>query len=84
MNACVSCHATEYTGKFRLERAFVDGLDSRPATQRNLNVTLALIDHAKPAASPLLQNALTAHGGAALPPLRDRGCRARSSNSTNG
>jgi hypothetical protein len=73
MNACASCHAGEYAGKFRLERVFADSLNSRPATQRNLNVALAAIDRTKPAASGLLQQAVTAHGGAALPPLRDRG-----------
>jgi hypothetical protein len=73
MNACASCHAGDHVGKFRLERVFSDSLNSRPATQRNLNATLATIDRAKPAASGLLQQAVTAHGGAALPPLRDRG-----------
>jgi hypothetical protein len=73
MNACASCHAGEYTGKFRLERSFAGDQNSRPATQHNLNVTLAMIDRAKPAASPLLVKATAVHGGAALPPLRDRG-----------
>jgi hypothetical protein len=73
MNACSSCHAGEYAGKFRLERVYSESLNSRPATQRNLNVALATIDRIKPAASSILQQAVTAHGGAALPPLRDRG-----------
>jgi hypothetical protein len=73
MNACASCHAGDRAGKFRLEKVFSDSLNSRPATQRNLNAALAAIDRAKPAASGLLQQAVTAHGGAALPPLRDRG-----------
>ncbi len=73
MNACASCHAGEHAGKFHLERVFSDTLNSRPATQRNLNAALAVVDRAKPAASSLLMQAITAHGGAALPPLRDRG-----------
>jgi len=72
MNACASCHVRETAGKFRLERTYVDDLASRAATLRNLNLTLAQLDHSKPAASPLLQRATTAHGGAALPPFRDR------------
>jgi hypothetical protein len=72
MNACASCHVRETAGKFRLERTYVDSLASRAATLRNLGVTLAQLDRSKPAASALLQRATAAHGGAALPPLRDR------------
>ncbi len=73
MNVCAQCHAGEAAGKFRLERVYADGLNSRTAAQQNLALTLAQIDRAKPAASPLLLQATTAHGGAAVPPLRDRG-----------
>jgi hypothetical protein len=73
MNACAGCHAGEQAGKFRLERVYTDGLNSRQAAQQNLAAALAQIDRSKPAASPLLQQATTAHGGAAVPPLRDRG-----------
>jgi hypothetical protein len=73
MNACIACHTAESAGKFRLEKTYPDALNSRPATQHNLSVALAMIDRVKPAASPLLQRAVAAHGGAALPPLRDRG-----------
>ena len=72
MNACASCHAGQYAGKFHLERTFIGSLNSRPATLRNAAVTLSQIDRTKPAASPLLVRAIAAHGGAALPPLRDR------------
>jgi hypothetical protein len=72
MNACAACHAGEQAGKFHLERVYADSLNSRQAAQRNLAATLAQIDRAKPAASALLQRATTAHGGAAVPPLRDR------------
>ena len=73
MNACGSCHARDYSGKFRLERVYAEGLNARPATQHNLNAALAAIDRSKPEASALLQQAVTAHGGSTLPPLRDRG-----------
>jgi hypothetical protein len=76
MNACSGCHAGRYTGKFHLDRTYADGLNTRAATLRNLNATLPLIDRAKPAASALLQRAVTAHGGSVLPPLRDRGALA--------
>jgi hypothetical protein len=72
MNACASCHVRPNAGKFRLERTYMDTLNSRAATIRNLNAVLAELDRSKPAASPLLRWATTAHGGGALPPFRDR------------
>jgi hypothetical protein len=72
MNTCAGCHAGEADGKFRLERVFADGLNSQKAAQHNLAAALAQIDRSKPLASPLLQHATAAHGGAAVPPLRDR------------
>src|SRR5205823_2222132 len=72
MNTCASCHAGAHASKFRLERVYSDSQNARLGTQRNLAAAMALIDRAKPAASPLLQLATTAHGGAAVPPLRDR------------
>jgi hypothetical protein len=71
MNTCAGCHAGPYAGKFRLERVYANGMTG-PATQRNLATTVALIDRAHSANSPLLQLATTAHGGATIPPLRDR------------
>jgi hypothetical protein len=73
VNACADCHVRENAGKFRLERTSPDALNVRTATQQNLVAALAQIDRAKPSASPLLLHATTAHGGAAVPPLRDRG-----------
>lgn len=73
MNTCASCHAGDHAGKFRLERAYADGAAGRAAVQRNLTAATALVDRAKPGESPLLRQATTAHGGAAVPPLRDRG-----------
>jgi hypothetical protein len=72
MNACASCHVRPNAGRFHLERTYTDTLNSRAATLRNLNVTLAQVDRSKPAVSPLLRWAATAHGGASLPPFRDR------------
>jgi hypothetical protein len=72
MNACASCHVRPNVGKFRLERTYIDTLNSRAATLRNLNMTLAQLDRSKPAASPLLRWATTNHGGGPLPPFRDR------------
>jgi hypothetical protein len=71
MNACSGCHAT--TAKFRLERVYSDTLNPRGQTFQNLAAAMAQIDRNKPTSSPLLQKALTAHGGANAPPLRDRG-----------
>jgi hypothetical protein len=71
MNACANCHAG--TAKFHLQRVHSDSSGSRPASFQNLAVVLGQIDREKPAASPLLQKALTAHGNSTIPPLRDRG-----------
>ncbi len=74
MNACAGCHTGPKVGaKFRLERAFAESPDKRRATQVNLGAVCAALDRAKPAASPLLVKALAAHGGAAVPAIRDRG-----------
>lgn len=76
MNTCAGCHAGSYRGKFRLERAYADGPGTGPATQRNLASALAAIDRSKPASSALLHRAMAPHGGAPLPPIRDRGAPA--------
>jgi hypothetical protein len=67
MNTCVNCHAGSYSGKFRLHRLHEGG--ERAATQRNLAVVMAQINLEKPAASPLLVMALSAHGGAKTSPI---------------
>jgi hypothetical protein len=71
MNACAGCHSS--TAKFHLERVYSDTTNPRWQSFQNLAATMALIDRAKPTASPLLQKALTAHGNSVAPPLRDRG-----------
>jgi hypothetical protein len=70
MNACASCHVGEQS--FRLQRVFADGLTHRGGTQFNLSAAVAQVDGAIPAASKLLKLAVSAHGGAAAPPLRDK------------
>jgi len=67
MNACVNCHSGSYSGKFRLQRLHDGG--ERAAAQRNLAVVMTQINVEKPAASPLLLMALSAHGSAKTPPI---------------
>lgn len=73
MNTCANCHVGELTKKFQLERVFAEDLNSQAVTYRNLTVAMSAIDRTQPANSPILQRATTAHGGAVMPPLRDRG-----------
>jgi hypothetical protein len=73
LNTCVNCHAAEDAGQFRLTRIHSSGRNATTAMSQNLAATLAQVDRTKPLASPLLQLASTAHGGATAPPLRDRG-----------
>lgn len=72
MNACANCHAASATGTFKLQRVFADGLNNRAATHLNLATVATQIDRANPTKSKLLTMAVTAHGGATVPPLRDR------------
>ena len=67
VNTCVNCHAGSYGGKFRLCRLHEGG--ERAATQRNLAAVMAQINLERPASSPLLVSALSAHGGAKSPPI---------------
>jgi hypothetical protein len=70
MNTCINCHSGAYTGKFRLYRLNEGG--DRAATQRNLAAVLAQVYLDKPAASPLLVMAVSAHGNAKTSPLPGR------------
>jgi hypothetical protein len=70
MNTCVNCHSGTYTGNFRLYRLHEGG--DRIATQRNLAAVLSHINLDKPAASPLLFMAVSAHGNAKTSPLPGR------------
>lgn len=72
MNACACCHATGRGGSFKLTRAFEGGLLNHRATQQNLVAVLAEINRDRPQASVLLTKALSAHGEAELPPIKNR------------
>lgn len=70
MNTCATCHATGHGGKFHLER--VSDNTKKAGTQRNLAAVLTYIDVERPAISPLLVKAITPHGGALAPAIKDR------------
>lgn len=70
MNACVRCHANNEAGSFSLVPTS-DG-SNRKATLQNLAITLKQLNRNDPSASPLLTMAVTPHGKATLPPLRER------------
>lgn len=70
MNTCAGCHSGPEAGAFRLHRPIENG--AWAATQRNLAAVLAQLDFEYLDASPLLVKAVSAHGKASQPPLRDR------------
>jgi hypothetical protein len=70
MNTCIACHGGEHVGNFRLLRVSSDYRDARHLTQQNIAAALALVNPEK-SADGLLAKAVTAHGGATLPPLRN-------------
>jgi hypothetical protein len=72
MNTCVTCHSSGRAGSFRLARAFEDGTVNRRATQQNLVAVLAQVNLERPTASPLLLKAVSIHGEAGQPPLKNR------------
>lgn len=72
MNTCIRCHAQEGAGSFRLTRVFGSPGLTQLATRHNLAATLMQVNHAQPSASPLLVKALSLHGTADRPPLKDR------------
>jgi hypothetical protein len=71
MNTCANCHATGHGGKFHLER--VGETNKKALSQRNLAAVLDQIDLERPAISPLLVRAITPHGDAHAPAIKDRG-----------
>src|SRR5206468_1907957 len=71
MNTCVACHHAESGRPFRLERVAADSLSGRRATQQNLMASVAFVNRRSLADSPLLVKAVTPHGTATLPPLRN-------------
>jgi hypothetical protein len=72
MNACATCHASSQAGSFRLVRAQHGGVVNRHATQQNLQAVLAQVNRDHWETSPLLTKAVTVHGQANQPPLKNR------------
>jgi hypothetical protein len=72
MNTCASCHVGDKAGTFKLARATEGGTVSRRATQQNLAAVLARITLARPEASPFLVKAISVHGEATQPPIKNR------------
>ncbi|HZU37217.1 MAG TPA: hypothetical protein VFA18_14945 [Gemmataceae bacterium] len=72
MNTCVRCHARQDVGSFRLIRVFGNPGIAQPTSRHNLAVTLGQVNRQRPQASPLLTKALSLHGSADRPPLKDR------------
>jgi hypothetical protein len=72
MNTCAECHIAEHGGSFHLTRAVQEGLINHRATQQNLVAVLAQINKDKWESSPFLLKAVSVHGGAAQPPLKNR------------
>jgi hypothetical protein len=71
-NQCMDCHArSDYSGPFRLARA--SGLEvGWQHTWQNLRAVAAQLDRQEPAQSPLLRQALSAHGGMKQPAFLSR------------
>ncbi|HEV3144188.1 MAG TPA: hypothetical protein VGZ47_09915 [Gemmataceae bacterium] len=72
MNVCATCHATGHGGDFRLLRTYSNSALGQRATLANVAAVSAYVNRQQPEASPLLVRAITAHGDAAAPPIRDR------------
>jgi hypothetical protein len=74
LNSCTTggCHGPRSADGFHLLRGAAGGPPSRRATQRNLQAVLGLIDRQRPETSPLLVEAIRAHGTAAEPALKER------------
>lgn len=70
MNACAACHTRGRGGSFQLDVVTETG--ARAITQRNLAATMPYLKLDQPNASPLLAKSVSAHGEAALAPIRDR------------
>ncbi|MSQ93179.1 MAG: hypothetical protein EXR98_01335 [Gemmataceae bacterium] len=73
MNTCATCHSTGNGGKFHLDR--VSDNTKKVGTQRNLAAVLAFVDLERPSISPLLVRAITPHGGALAPAIKDRSAK---------
>jgi len=70
-NTCISCHAGNRGGSFQLTRVYGPG--NRKALERNLATVLSHVNPNHPAASRLLQKAISIHGpGMAQAPIKNR------------
>ncbi len=69
-NACVTCHATGHGGKLHLERA--SATRQQAAAHYNMAAIMPFLDFDRPARSPLLLKAITAHGDAPHAPIKNR------------
>jgi hypothetical protein len=71
MNACASCHASNYRGEFHLLRSPYGSINQR-ATRHNLAAAVAQVDKQRPEMSPLLIKAVSMHGNTRQVPLKGR------------
>ena len=71
MNACVNCHGGPASGSFKLTRTKADYPHPR-ATRQNLGAVFTQVRRDQPLESPILSWAVTVHGDAPLPPIKDR------------
>jgi hypothetical protein len=73
LNNCTSagCHGPGAENPHRWVRVALGRTTSRRLTQRNLHTTLQLVDRQNPAESPLLVQAIQAHGNAKAPVFTD-------------
>ena len=72
MNLCATCHATGHGGSFKLLRTYSNSALGQRATLANVAAASAFINRQQPEASVLLLKAITAHGEASAPAIRDR------------
>ena len=72
MNTCANCHGPTHAGPFQLERVMDKDVVNRRATQFNLAHVVAQINPENISISPLLTKAVTLHGEAAQPPIKNR------------
>ncbi|HLW64239.1 MAG TPA: hypothetical protein VKS79_02895, partial [Gemmataceae bacterium] len=72
MNVCATCHATGHGGSFKLSRTYSNSALGQRATLANAAAATSFINRQQPDASILLAKAITAHGDASAPPIRDR------------
>jgi hypothetical protein len=72
MNVCATCHATGHGGSFKLLRTYSNSALGQRATLANVAAVTAFVNRQSPDTSPILVKAITAHGDATAPPIRDR------------